>query len=444
MTTYRTGDLYKFAPSINDPLLTYVIGQDIPLEGTSDQPLRGLRKALQCHLKFTDGVFSGLQYIGRIDDLAVLSSGLKVDALPLEHSLNSHPHILRSAFIPSFDRQTLAVLIQLAAEGSKGVDKLVEDELLRIVLDLNHQLVVETRIQTENIFLVDSLPVTTKMTLNRKLVRKIWAENLGEWPGAKRVAEQIRESSDSERNHKRVAILLAKIFSIPADYFSNEYASLADIPLTSLDSVRLARALEDEFSIRVTEAQLYGLRSVRDIHALVGRKTPVFNLPRPPTLTEKATDVGEHATLVITGSACRFPGHIHCLADFSSALLDPRAYAKTVTKNVPVSRWKVESIPDELIPPISWLEDDKFENLVSLRNFFNLSPADAESLSPNACLALQLGYQAIEDASISPRALDGKNWGIFTSVNSSGWRERRVTEMNMHREFIAQFIAYRG
>lgn len=362
-------------------------------------------------------VQTGLRYKGRIDDLAVLASGLKVDALTLERTLNTHSSVSRSAVITSFDQQTLVVLIEPTSSGEHRVKA---RELLRCVLDLNQNLTAEKRIYAKNIFLVDSLPVTTKSTLNRKLVRKIWSENSGKWPAAIRLIDLTNELGVSKQICARVATLLAGIFNIPEDYFANASANLSDIPLTSLASVRLARALEEEFSVRVTEAQLYGLRNVGDIHALVDKlPEPTF----PPSINNSLPVPSDDDALVITGLACRFPGHLRCLSDFATALLDPRSYANRVSKKVPISRWKAESLQDGVVPPIAWLEDDAFPAPGPLRGFFNLSPSDAESLSPNARLVLHLGYQAIEDAGISPRSLDGKAWGVFTSLNPSGWRE---------------------
>lgn len=220
-----------------------------------------------------------MKYNGRKDDLAILVSGLKVDALSLERTLDNHPKIIRSAVIPVFDRRTLAVLLQIIDSGK--ADLIDRKELVDFVLGLNRRLTVEKRIHSENIFLVNHLPITTKHTLNRKMIRKIWTENSGKWPDAVRITEAPTTAQFLVTDHvrERVASLMAKIFSVPAEYFFSMDASLSDVPLASLDAVRLARALEDEFSVRVTEAQLYGLRKVGDIHTLVDRRETKIALP---------------------------------------------------------------------------------------------------------------------------------------------------------------------
>ncbi|TFY77731.1 hypothetical protein EWM64_g6280, partial [Hericium alpestre] len=52
-------------------------------------------------------------------------------------------------------------------------------------------------------------------------------------------------------------------------------------------------------------------------------------------------------------------------------------------------------------------------------------------MPPNIRLRMQMGYRALEDAGIAPRSLYGKPWGMFTSVNDSGWGERRFSEMDL-------------
>ena len=41
------------------------------------------------------------------------------------------------------------------------------------------------------------------------------------------------------------------------------------------------------------------------------------------------------------------------------------------------------------------------------------------------------GGTSIEDSGIAPKSLSGKNWGVFTSVNDSGWKEQRVEELDL-------------
>lgn len=115
--------------------------------------------------------------MSRVDDTVVLASGIKVDALAMEHLLDSEDEITRSAILPSKSKESLLALIQPSPTHGSNLDVVVAS-VLRINLDLPY----EKRIQRENIILVDHLPVTTKATLHRKAVNKIIFNSGGEWP----------------------------------------------------------------------------------------------------------------------------------------------------------------------------------------------------------------------------------------------------------------------
>ena len=393
----------------------------------------------------------GLKYLGRIDDMVVLASGIKIDALAIERQLNEHPVILRSAVVATSTREQPVVLFQPKTEpdSETPLDSQKYEDVVRFVLDINRSLSFDKRIRPENIIAVDELPVTTKLTLNRKKVKKIWYESGCRWPSSRTLEgdtpnsyPQLQDQLPLRAEVRRtIENLLSDVFDIPVEHLSGETIRFSELPLTSLSSVQLARALEARFSIKLSAAQLYSLRSLEDMCDLILRSNQVsvkddFQHDRDSsasdTLKVANSPVEPHEpTLVITGAACRYPGRIRSLDDLWEALLDPQTYSKKVNKTPPSSRWGVEVTCRNDIPPIAWLEQENFDNLTSLRDFFNLSPSDVEHMSPNARLALQLGYQAIEDSGIAPRSLSGQAWGVFSSVSSSGWRERRSAELNL-------------
>ena len=55
---------------------------------------------------------AGLSYIGRVDDLVVFSTGVKVNALTLERALDAVDGIVRSAIVGSISSDRLIALVQ--------------------------------------------------------------------------------------------------------------------------------------------------------------------------------------------------------------------------------------------------------------------------------------------------------------------------------------------
>ncbi|KIJ54123.1 hypothetical protein M422DRAFT_154033, partial [Sphaerobolus stellatus SS14] len=153
---------------------------------------------------------------------------------------------------------------------------------------------------------------------------------------------------------------------------------------------------------------------------------------RPPRLHVNNDEI------VITGATCRFPGGITSLDGFWSALLAPSVHLASLSRRRPDSRWPYPHYNENLMYPTGWLEDASaaLTNTVSFAEFFGLGAREVEYMSPNARIVLQLGYEAILDAGVRPGSLDKKNWGIFTSMNDSGWKEKRVSDTNL-REFAS-------
>ena len=115
--------------------------------------------------------------MSRVDDTVVLASGIKVDALALEHILDAQDEISRSAIVLSKTREHLLALIEPSPSHLSELED-VKTAVLRVNLNLPY----EKRVQRDSIVFVDRLPLTTKATLHRKQVKKILSGNNGEWP----------------------------------------------------------------------------------------------------------------------------------------------------------------------------------------------------------------------------------------------------------------------
>lgn len=398
----------------------------------------------------------GLSYLGRIDDLIVLASGIKINALDLEKTFNSHPDIVRTAVISDIDHLAPVLLVQPLHGDKTYLPREQASKLTDFILHHNEKLSYERRIRVENIIFVQELPATTKLTLNRKKIKKIWLESSGKWPGELPVLSakpsiplgcpQDFPSVGGEANaetRRRVKALLVDVFDIPGDDLLDDTMYFSAFALTSsMAMTTLAKALETRFNVHIRAHQLYSLRSIDDICRLVDmagqdnaevRATPSACGKSEDSMRTLMSQRDRHSAneLVVSGIACCFPGGIYSTAAFWSALLSPETYEARASKSPPTPRWSSTSVDEADLPPVLWLDDKVLDNVEAVADFFQLPPQDVASMSPNARLVLQLGYQALEDAAIAPRSLAGKPWGVYTSVNDSGWRERRATEADM-------------
>ncbi|TFY66975.1 hypothetical protein EVG20_g4117 [Dentipellis fragilis] len=417
-TTYRTGDLYRLGPDFTGIVL---------LEG---EPIPPFDERLP--------VLSDIQFFSRIDDLVVLSSGLKVNAADVERVLDSHPEVSYSAIVGNEKSDALVALIQ-------PKPSLTHAAIVEVVLRVNHLLPFEKKIQRHNVIVVDSLPITSKGTLHRKKLKHMIHKSGGAWPfkQAQNYTPVADNSSAPMSNslstipsdvRQRMEILVADILSMPLEEIQDPSLSLLDVHISSFASIRLAKAIQDTFGCRLKRADLFGARSVDDLCRLLFPDTAHPSAPTsthplsPEAPSSTAVERNNSADLVITGASCRFPNGIDSLDDFWAALLSPKEYVAHVAGPPPPSRWA--SDPSRPFLPMAWLDDPSLDCAASFSSFFSLPLHEVVEIPPSVRLCMQMGYRALEDAGIAPKSLNGKCWGVFTSVNDSGWEERRLGELD--------------
>ena len=129
----------------------------------------------------------------------------------------------------------------------------------------------------------------------------------------------------------------------------------------------------------------------------------------------------QNEPIAITGLGLRFPGG----ASTPEAFWDLLTQGVDAVTEIPVSRWPVEqyydSNPDApgkmyarhgafLADPASFDAD-----------FFGISPREAMSLDPQHRLALEVAWEALENAGYSPASLAGSASGVFLALSNSDY-----------------------
>jgi acyl transferase domain-containing protein/NADPH:quinone reductase-like Zn-dependent oxidoreductase/SAM-dependent methyltransferase/acyl carrier protein len=116
--------------------------------------------------------------------------------------------------------------------------------------------------------------------------------------------------------------------------------------------------------------------------------------------------------IAITGIACRFPG-----ADNPDAFWRMLCEGVDAITEVPSDRWSIDALynPDPLAPgsiATRWggfiKDPDRFD-----AGFFGLSPTEAAQADPQQRLALELAWEAVEDAGLRASRLSGSRTGVF-------------------------------
>ncbi len=125
--------------------------------------------------------------------------------------------------------------------------------------------------------------------------------------------------------------------------------------------------------------------------------------------------------IAVVGIGCRLPGGVDSPSAFWRLLCEE---VDAVTE-VPPSRWSLENLydPDPDAPGKTYSRHGAFVNDIAGfdASFFGISPREASRMDPQQRLALEVCWEALEDASIDPSSLAGSATGVFLGISSSDY-----------------------
>lgn len=130
---------------------------------------------------------------------------------------------------------------------------------------------------------------------------------------------------------------------------------------------------------------------------------------------------GPEEPLAVVGIGCRVAGNVATPADFWTFLVEGRSDVR----EIPAERWEPylhrdprnASVLREVTKWGTFLDDlAGFD-----ADFFGVSPREAELMDPQQRLALEVSWEALEHAGISPRSLAGSDTAVLMGVNSDDY-----------------------
>ena len=124
---------------------------------------------------------------------------------------------------------------------------------------------------------------------------------------------------------------------------------------------------------------------------------------------------GWNQPIAVIGMACRFPG-----APDPAAFWDLLRSGRSAFREITSDRWEINAWydpdlgkPGKMNARMAGLLEriDEFDP-----HFFGISPREAVQMDPQQRLALELAWEALEDAGVRPDALRGSRTGVFVGV----------------------------
>ncbi|MCW4354620.1 polyketide synthase Pks13 [Hoyosella sp. YIM 151337] len=195
---------------------------------------------------------------------------------------------------------------------------------------------------------------------------------------------------------------------------------MEEFGLSSRDAVALSGEIEELLGIALSATIAYENPTIA---ALAKR---IIDGPEETAASDAAAEAldrpapATHADIAIVGIAARFPGGVSTPEDMWNLLAEGR----DAISELPAGRWD-EYAGDPVIaaamastPTLGgYLDDVKgFDH-----EFFGMSPLEAENVDPQQRLALELAWEALENAYIPASELRGKQVGVFIGSSTNDY-----------------------
>ncbi|WP_333618875.1 polyketide synthase Pks13 [Dietzia sp.] len=201
-------------------------------------------------------------------------------------------------------------------------------------------------------------------------------------------------------------------------------AALETYGLSSRDAVTLSGELEDKLGWPLDATVAYNYPSIAALaeYLVEGPKEAGVTAP---AATVRRAPTGDPADreIAIVGLSARFPGG----ANDPRSMWDILAGGVDATSELPEGRWAewdgdahVQEILAEAPNRAGWLSEDLVKDFDA--EFFGMSPREAEMVDPQQRLALELAWEALENAHIPANELKGAQVGVFIGASSSDFQ----------------------
>ncbi|MDT5370178.1 MAG: phthiocerol/phenolphthiocerol synthesis type-I polyketide synthase, partial [Mycobacterium sp.] len=132
---------------------------------------------------------------------------------------------------------------------------------------------------------------------------------------------------------------------------------------------------------------------------------------------------GDTEPIAVVGMGCRFPGGVNNPAQYWQLLQDGRSGIV----RVPPERWDADAYysDDHSVPGTictreggfitSW-QPDEFD-----AEFFGIAPREAAAMDPQQRLVLEVAWEALENAGITPQTIRGTQTGVFIGLTTNDY-----------------------
>jgi polyketide synthase 13 len=197
----------------------------------------------------------------------------------------------------------------------------------------------------------------------------------------------------------------------------DESAAMVELGLSSRDAVAMASDIEDLTGVTLTATVAFRHPTIESLATVIVEGEPELDHADDDVDWSRDPEVDD---IAIVGLATRFPGDMNTPDETWQALLEGRS---GIT-DLPEGRW-VEFLDDQRIADRVAKAHTRGGYLSDIKGFdaefFALSKMEADNIDPQQRMALELTWEALENARIPASSLRGQSVGVYVGSSTNDY-----------------------
>ena len=363
-----------------------------------------------------------LYITGRLKDMIIIR-GRNLYPQDIEESVEAAHSAVRAGRCAVFSvekdgNENLVVVAEIERAKRHKLDQLEVFDALRMAVIAQH----DAELYDIVLIRTGTLPLTSSGKIQRGRAKAEYLDGMLHVTGAWRKTGASVQLSNGEQRPSGVSswltAYLAHRLSLPLERVQAN-ASFDRFGLDSLAITEMVLALEKKLGLSISPTVVFSYPTIEQLaHHLEKQRVEVAS--PAPCDTGKSSSSPAPGAVAIIGLSCRLPG-----APDADALWQLLSEGADAVGDFTPERWDVDAYfdADPVAAGKMYVRQagmihgiDRFD-----ASFFYISPREAASLDPQHRMLLELSWEALEHAAISPDVLQGSRTGVFIGMCGSDY-----------------------